>query len=81
MNNHFIQTTSSFLFCCIDSLPFDFFGVKVGASPRRESLWNYVVDKMINTLSTWKGIMLSMSGRVVMINAMLNSIQIYTLSF
>lgn len=39
------------------------------------------MDMLRQKLSCWKGRMLSLGGRVVLINAVLNAIMIYTLSF
>lgn len=45
--------TSSFLVCGTSSLPYKFFGVMVGDSPRRDFMWKDMVMKLIIRLSKW----------------------------
>lgn len=71
----------SFLSCCEDYLLFKFLDMNVGYSPRRLYMWKDVISNIRNRLSTWKSRYLSMGGRVVLINVVLNSIPIYNLSF
>ncbi|XP_050888554.1 uncharacterized protein LOC127093664 [Lathyrus oleraceus] len=80
VKNNFIQTTSSFLFCYIDRLPFKFLGEQVDSRPRRASLWRKVVDMLRQKLSSWKSRLLSIGDMIVRINVVLNSILVYTLS-
>lgn len=63
LNSYFILSASLYLNCCIDSLPFKFLGMVVGASPRRVSMWKGVVDTVKRGLYSWKGRGLSMGGR------------------
>lgn len=53
----------------------------VGDSPRREYMWKDLVRNIRKRLSMSKGGHLSLGGRVVLINSIMNSISIYTLSF
>lgn len=81
VDTHFIQCASSFLHCYIGNLPFKSLGVQIGSSPRRLVIWMDLIDLVRNKLCSWKGKLLSLGGRVVLINAVLNTILIYTLSF
>jgi len=76
-----MQAASSFLSCCIDSVPFKFLGLPVGSNPRRCSTWKPVIENLQKMLSNWKGKHLSMGGRVVLLNVVLSSIPLYFLSF
>lgn len=70
-----------FLSCCEFHIPFKFLGVKVGHSPRRSHMWKEVINNVSNISSVWRNKCLYMGGKVVLINGVLNSILIYTLSF
>eukprot|EP00268_Persea_americana_P068178 TRINITY_DN94600_c0_g1_i1.p1 TRINITY_DN94600_c0_g1~~TRINITY_DN94600_c0_g1_i1.p1 ORF type:complete len:122 (-),score=6.04 TRINITY_DN94600_c0_g1_i1:163-528(-) len=49
-----IQTLADVLHCRKGSLPFQYLGLPIGANPRSTSMWNLVVEKFENKLSTWK---------------------------
>lgn len=66
--NIFLVAASHFFSCSIGSLPLKFFGILIGAIPRRASTWKPVVDKVKARLSLWKGRTLSMGGRVTLIS-------------
>jgi hypothetical protein len=77
----FMSIASTYLNCRIDNLPFVFLGLLMGAKPRNLSTWQPVIDKVLNHLNSWKNKYISMGGRVVFLNWVLNSIPIYMLSF
>jgi hypothetical protein len=81
IDDNFMVAASSFLYCCVDSLPFKFLGLPVGSNPRRISTWSPVIDNMKKRLNVWKGRHLSIGGRVTLINSVLSSIPLYYLSF
>ncbi|XP_058783955.1 uncharacterized protein LOC131658705 [Vicia villosa] len=65
----------------VDKLPFKFLGVRVGDSPRKYSTWRELIKALKNRLAAWKGIHLNLAVRVCLINAVLNALPIYSLSF
>lgn len=77
----FLNATSILLSCNVDSLPLKFLGVNVGDSPRKLSIWRDLINHFKNRLARWKGKHLTVAGKVVLINSVLNVIHIYTLSF
>ncbi|XP_058764573.1 uncharacterized mitochondrial protein AtMg00310-like [Vicia villosa] len=76
-----METTSNFLACDIEEIPFKFLGVKVQGNPRKSAMWGDVISHVKSKLEVWRGRRLSHVGRVVMINSVLNVIPTYTLSF
>lgn len=72
--------TSPFLAYGINYFPFKLLGVMVDSS-RKVAMWKEVVRNMRSTLSKWSEMFLSLCGRVVLINSVLNSIPLYILSF
>ncbi|CAI8613253.1 unnamed protein product [Vicia faba] len=81
ISGEFMLAASQFLFCCIDQIPFKFLGIQVGINPRRCCAWKSVVEGLKKRMSGWKARSLSIGGRVTMINAILNSVPVYVMSF
>ncbi|CAJ2661734.1 unnamed protein product [Trifolium pratense] len=79
--DNFMKVASSFLSCNIDSTPFRFLGIPVGANPRRCATWNGIIESMKSKLSSWQGRYLSLGGRVTLINSVLSSLPFYFFSF
>ncbi|CAI8608183.1 unnamed protein product [Vicia faba] len=77
----FMLATATFLCCEIGKFLANFLGIPVGSNHRTQAVWKSVIIKMKNMLSAWKGRFLSIGGRVTLINAVLNTIPIYFLSF
>jgi hypothetical protein len=65
----------------VDTIPFWFLGIPVGANPRRKGTWSPIVDTMRKRLSVWNGRNLSIGGRVTLINSVLSSLPLYFFSF
>ncbi|XP_058746645.1 uncharacterized protein LOC131619576 [Vicia villosa] len=53
----------------------------VGDSPRRCIMWKNVISNCRRKLPTWRGRYLSLGGRAVLINSVLNTIPVHALSF
>ncbi|CAJ2637312.1 unnamed protein product [Trifolium pratense] len=46
LDDSFLRASSSFLNCGVDSIPFRFLGIPVGANPRRKATWLPIIDSM-----------------------------------
>jgi hypothetical protein len=79
--NEFMDMASDFLNCRIGSLPFKYLGLPVGANPRLSSTWAPMVDSIRRRLGSWGNKFVSLGGRIVLINAVLNALPIFFLSF
>ena len=55
-------------------------GLPLGASLKKKSIWNCVVEKMEKCLGGWKRLYLSRGGRVTLIKSTLSSLPTYYLS-
>ncbi|CAJ2628008.1 unnamed protein product [Trifolium pratense] len=55
LDDNFLNAASAFLHCGVESIPFRFLGIPVGANPRRKITWNPIVDNMRKRLSSWNG--------------------------
>jgi hypothetical protein len=77
----FIGMTSNFLNCREGSIPFKYLGLPVGANPRRLSTWEPMLNVIRSRLGSWGNKYVSLGGRIVLINAVLNAIPIFYLSY
>jgi hypothetical protein len=81
LDDDFLRAASVFLHCGVDSIPFKFLGIPVGANPRRKATWSTILDSMKRRLSSWNGRHLSIGGRLTLINSVLSSLPLYFFSF
>ncbi|XP_050915140.1 uncharacterized protein LOC127130118 [Lathyrus oleraceus] len=77
----FLEAASALRHCRIHSLPFKFLGIMVGDSLRKSKSWKFVFDHLSNRSYVWKGRNLSVGGRAVLINSVLNTLSVFSLSF
>ena len=66
--------------CQILKPPFSYLGTKMGGLMSRIQSWNEIVDRVTSRLSKWKMKMLSICGRLTIINSVLGSMPIYHMS-
>lgn len=66
--------------CKIGSLPFSYLGLPIGGNANQSSLWDPILIKIRNRLSTWRGKMLSFGGRITLIKASLSCLPMYYMS-
>jgi hypothetical protein len=64
LDEHFMSAASAFLHCGVDSIPFRFLGIQLGANPRSKATWHPIVESLWKRLNSWKGRNLSIGGRV-----------------
>jgi hypothetical protein len=53
----------------------------VGADPRKERTWKLLLNSLAKRLGDWQYRYVSLGGRVILLNSLLNSILIFYLSF
>jgi len=76
----FMDMASSFLNCRKGTVPFMYLGLPVGANPRRVETWESLVEQLRRRLFSWGNRYISLGGRIVLLNSVLNSIPILYLS-
>jgi hypothetical protein len=81
VSNEFLTMASDFLNCRLGLLPFKYLGLPVGANPRLCSTWKPMLDAIKGRLCSWGNRYVSLGGRIVLINAVLNSLPIFFLSY
>lgn len=77
----FMEMASNFLNCSQGHLPFKYLGLPVGGNPGRVATWDPLLDQLSNKLFSWGNKHLSLGGRIVLLNSVLNAIPIFYLSF
>jgi hypothetical protein len=77
----FMEMACSFLNCCLGTLPFKYLGLPIGANPNSEATWDSLVDNIRKRLFSWRNKHISLGGRIVLINSVLNAIHIFHLAF
>ncbi|GAU22757.1 hypothetical protein TSUD_129690 [Trifolium subterraneum] len=81
VSNDLLGVAERFLHCRVGSLPFMYLGLLVGANPRKERTWKPLLDNLTKRPSDWHFWFVSLGGRVILLNSVLNSIPICYLSF
>lgn len=66
--------------CQRDILPLTYLGIPIsGCRPRRQD-WEILISKVRNRLATWKSKLLSLGGRLTLVNSVLSAIPTYWMS-
>jgi hypothetical protein len=70
------------LFGCNEGdFPFRYLGIPMSPTKLSNGDWRLVEERFRKKLSSWKGKMLSLGGRLVLINSVLSSLPMYMMSF
>ncbi|XP_055815772.1 uncharacterized protein LOC129885498 [Solanum dulcamara] len=64
----------------VGSLPFVYLGMPLVAKSNSNEIWNGVIEKCEKKLSRWKSQYLSLGGRVILINSVLDDLPSYMMS-
>jgi hypothetical protein len=81
VSHDFMTLASTFLNCKTSTIPFKYLGLPVGANPRRLSTWEPLLEALRKRLSAWGNKYVSLGGRIVLLNSVLNAIPVFYLSF
>jgi hypothetical protein len=81
VSSQFLDMACHFLNCKHGAIPLSYLGLPVGANPRRSTTWEPLIVHLKNRLRSWGNRYLSLGGRIVIINSVLNAIPIFYLSF
>ena len=65
------------LLCKIGEVPFTYLRLPIGGKTNSIAAWDPVIDRMHKKLASWKGNLLSIGGRVVLIKASLSNLPLY----
>jgi hypothetical protein len=76
----YAEGISSVLRCKCDTLPIKHLGLPLGANPNRISTWKPVLSQIRGWLNSWKGQLLSMAERAILIKSVIFTIRLYYMS-
>jgi len=79
--NDFMEMACNILNCSEGSLPFKYLGLPMGANPRSAVTWEPLVEHLGRRLNSWGHKYISLGGRIILLNLVLNAIPIFYLSF
>jgi len=79
VGSEFLSLAERFLHCWAGIVPFTYLGLPVGANLRLEKTWQPLLLLLASRLSSWGNKYVSMGGRVVLLNSVLNVIPIFYL--
>jgi hypothetical protein len=63
------------------SIPIRYLGIPIHFQRLINAEWKIIEEKLLLYLSSWKGKLLSIGGRLVLINSVLSNMKLYMLSF
>jgi predicted component of type VI protein secretion system len=67
--------------CRKGNFPFKYLGIPIHYRKLSNNDWKVIESKIERKLSSWKGKLMSVGGRLVLINLMLTSLVMFMLSF
>ncbi|XP_049391971.1 uncharacterized protein LOC125856458 [Solanum stenotomum] len=74
-----IQPLADILRCRIEDLPIIYLGMPLNANHKAVNIWDGIIEKSQKRLALWKSQYLSLGGRVVLINVVLDSLPTYVM--
>jgi len=77
----FMEAACQFLHCKEGSTPFNYLGLPMGANPKKLYTWEPMLVKLRNKINSWGSKYVSLGGRIVLLNSVLNAIPIFYLSY
>lgn len=75
-----IEELASVMGCSIGTFPTTYLGLPLGSKFKNVEIWNGIIEKFEKRLASWQMQYLSMGGRLVLINSVLDSIPTYYMS-
>jgi len=76
----YAEGVSGVLKCRCDTLLIKYLGLPLGANPKRTSTWKPILSQIRGRLNSWKGRLLSMAGRSILIKSVISTIPLYYMS-
>lgn len=77
LNDEELKSFASVLKCKSQKFPIKYLGMPLCVSPRLNSSWKDVIEKVRKRLASWKRRYLSFGGRIVLIKSVLFSLPIF----
>ncbi|WMV11771.1 hypothetical protein MTR67_005156 [Solanum verrucosum] len=75
-----IKEMAGILGCSVGKLPTTYLGMPLGNNHKALEIWDSILEKTEKKLSGWKAQYLSLGGRLILINSVLDSLPTYVMS-
>jgi len=75
-----IKEMAGILGCSVGKLPTTYLGMPLGNNHKALEIWDSTLEKTEKKLSGWKAQYLSLGGRLILINSVLDSLPTYVMS-
>ncbi|GKV44022.1 hypothetical protein SLEP1_g51253 [Rubroshorea leprosula] len=80
VSKEWMSKMSYILSCKEGVFPCKYLGVPIGGNVKSTSMWKPLIENFEKKLSSWKGRLLSFGGRITLLNAVLSSLPVFTMS-
>lgn len=74
---HILSASANTLGCRIEKCPIMYLGMPLGNKHKEQVIWEGIIEKTERKLANWKAQYLSLGGRTILINSVLDSLPTY----
>ncbi|WMV07424.1 hypothetical protein MTR67_000809 [Solanum verrucosum] len=75
-----IQNLAIILGCKVENMPTTYLGMPLGSEHKAEEIWDRILEKTEKRLARWKAQYISLGGRLILINFVLDALPTYVMS-
>jgi hypothetical protein len=72
-----VNLATSFSPCAVVEFPIRYLGIPLSITSLPKSAWQYLIDKVADRLSVWKGNLMHRSGRLTLIKSTLSAVPVH----
>ncbi|GKV47213.1 hypothetical protein SLEP1_g54131 [Rubroshorea leprosula] len=80
VSEEWMSRSSSILNCKQGNLPCKYLGVSIGEKCRSIATWRPMIESFKKKLASWKNKFISLGGRITLLNSVLSSLPVFTMS-
>lgn len=80
VNDGWLHSTARSLLCKVGDFMIMYLGLLIGGKSSKMALWEPIIKRIERKLTTWKGKLLSIAGRITLIKASIASLPLYFMS-
>ncbi|WMV38569.1 hypothetical protein MTR67_031954 [Solanum verrucosum] len=75
-----IQNLAIILWCKVEKMPTTYLGMPLGSEHKAGEIWDGILEKTEKRLARWKAQYISLGGRLILINSVLDALPTYVMS-
>lgn len=80
VSDGWLKNVTEILMCKQDSIPFTYLGLPIRGWSQTLAAWQPILEKIRRKLASWKGMWLSLGGRITLIKSSLAKLPLYFMS-